>query len=685
MLAGSAPEGPPSAFGPRRAGEALTSRISSREAMLRPVDAQHLEYLRQISRKVDDLLKSLSTNGHAKPGAGSDAALPTHVVKLASILDPQELLVAIMDSVIALTGAQRGFLMMIEDGNKLRFKIGRNVDQQSLATGDFEASRSTIKKVIQTGQPVLWDSSRGTGEPTSSMRMMNLTSLACVPLMMGKRTEGKERVGGVIYVDSKGLQQAIGEQQMRILYQLAEQAAIALENAQIFQKSERERAQVSRLKENIAKLYEVGRSISSTLILDDLLVTIVDNVVSIAQAQRGFVMLLEEKDGQRELVFKVGRDARKHPLNEEHFAFSTTIARKTIDEKKSQVLTSALGGEGEAASLSMVQMKLQSIMCVPLIEKDNVIGLVYVDSQQENKEFIEADSEVLESLAGQAAVAIVNAKLYAEAADKERIRHELTLGAKIQTDLLPKQIPSVDGLEIYGFMKPAKEVGGDYYDFIVHEGTKRSITVCIGDVSGKGVGAGIVMAMARSALRSLVQREKVPTSTLPMVQGLNAHLCGDIPRGMFMTLNVLLWDADTKRLKYTPAGHEHVLIYRAEKRDVEQIKAGGVACGVLKQASAQLKEKELALAKGDMVLLYTDGVTECMNAKNEEFELDRLVRVLKNKGNASPKELCEYVYAALEEFRGQAEVHDDVTLVALKATDLPAVEGPATRRMSKPG
>jgi serine phosphatase RsbU (regulator of sigma subunit) len=655
------------------------------------VDAQQQEYLRQISRKVDDLVARLSSNGGPAKTAvdvssGTDPAISTHVAKLASILEPQELLVAIMDSVIALTGAQRGFLMMIEDGNKLRFKIGRNVDQQSLQTQDFQASRTTIKQVISTGAPVLWDSSRGQNEVSSSVRMMNLQSVLCVPLRMGRRLEGAERVGGVIYVDSTGVQNALGDVQMKVLHQLAEQAAIALENAQIFQKSERERAQVSRLKENIAKLYEVGRSISSTLILDDLLVTIVDNVVSIAQAQRGFVMLLEEKEGQRELVFKVGRDARKKPLSEEHFAFSTTIARKTIDEKKPQVLTSALGGEdGESASLSMVQMKLQSIMCVPLIEKDNVIGLVYVDSQQENKEFGEADCEVLESLAGQAAVAIVNAKLYAEASDKERIRHELTLGAKIQSDLLPKEIPPVDGLEIFGFMKPAKEVGGDYYDFIVHEGTKRSITICIGDVSGKGVGAGIVMAMARSALRSLVQREKVPTSTLPLVQGLNAHLSGDIPRGMFMTLNTLNWSADTKTLRYTPAGHEYLLVYRAERREVEKIKAGGIACGVLKQAGAQMKEKELELGKGDVVLLYTDGVTECMNSKNEEFDLDRLVRVLKNCGRMSCKELCDYIYAALEEFRGQAEVHDDITLVALKATDAPAIERPLTRALKKPG
>jgi serine phosphatase RsbU (regulator of sigma subunit) len=650
------------------------------------VDAQQLDYLKQIAKKVDDLLARIGTgdgaNGHGN--GAPDPALGAHIYKLASILDPQELLLAIMDSVVALTGAQRGFLMMIEEGNKLRFKIGRNVDQQSLSNNEFQASRTVIKQVIQTGEPVLWDSS-GSGDPTSSMRMMNLQSVICVPIIPSKRAvpgalptdPAKPRVAGVIYVDSTGVQRAMGEREMKLLNTLADQAAVALENAQIFQKSERERAQVSRLKENIAKLYEVGRSISSTLILEDLLVTIVDNVVSIAQAQRGFVMLLEETDGNRELVFKAGRDAERRTLTQEQFAFSTTIATKTVDEKKPQILISAFGaGAGgggddgeEAASLSMVQMKLHSIICVPLIEKEQVIGLVYVDSQKENKEFNQSDGEVLESLCGQAAVAIVNAKLYKEASDKERIRHELTLGAKIQSDLLPKVIPSVDGLEIFGFMKPAKEVGGDYYDFIVHEGTKRSITICIGDVSGKGVGAGIVMAMARSALRSLVQRDKVPKSTLPLLQGLNTHLCGDIPRGMFMTLNVLNWDADAKKLRYTPAGHEHLLVFRAETGHVERIKAGGVACGVLKQSNAMMKEKELSLAVGDQLLLYTDGVTEAMNAAHQEFELRRVIDLLKKHGFATPRELCKRIYAELELFRGQAEVHDDITLVALRATD----------------
>jgi serine phosphatase RsbU (regulator of sigma subunit) len=635
------------------------------------VDGQQLEFLRKISSQVDDLLGRLNAPGDGSAGATAPApgSFGVHAAKLASILDASQVPAALLDGAFSVTPAQRGVLMLIEDGSKLRFKLGRNVDQQSLSSQEFQVSRSLIKQVAQTGEPVLWDPSSAATEPTSSQRLMKLTSAICVPLKYGARLQGEARLAGVIYLDAMGATNTLSEADRDKIVALAELAGVALENAKLFENAEAERAEVVKLKENIAKLYEVGRSISSTLVLDDLLVNVVDNVVSVCQAQRGFVMLLEsDADGTQQVAFKVGRDATKRTLSEEHFAFSTTIARKTIDSKKAQVLKSALGGEnGEAASLSMVQMKLQSIMCVPLIEKERVIGLVYVDSQQENREFTESDASVLESLCGQAAVAIVNAKLYGEAKEKERIQHELTLGAKIQADLLPKTIPTVAGLEIYGLMKPAKEVGGDYYDFIPHEGTERSITVCVGDVSGKGVGAGLVMAMARSALRSLVQNEKVPRSTLPLVQGLNTHLCGDIPKGMFMTLNVLNWDADTRKLKYTPAGHEHILIYRAGAKQVEKIKAGGVACGVLKQASAKMTEKEIDLNPGDHVILYTDGVTESMNAKNEEFKLDRLVALVRSQGSLGPKVLCEKIYAELETFRGDAEVHDDITLVALKA------------------
>jgi len=633
------------------------------------MDGQQLDYLRQIARKVDDLLQRLKqggTNGGTHAGARTEE-LALHLARVAGILDPQELPSAIVDTVVALTGAQRALIMMVEDGNKLRFKAGKNMSQPDVSASEFQPSRTVIKQVLHSGEPVLWDSSTQ-AELSMSQRGLNLQTAICAPLTYGLRLDGALKTHGCIYVDSIGVERALGQNELRITTSVADLAAVAMENAEIFQKADRERATTTRLRENVAKLYEVGRSIGSTLILEDLLVSIVDNVVSVAQAQRGFIMLLEGEDekGKPAIRFKVGRDAHQRTLGEEQFAFSKTIARRTIEEKKAQVLTQALEGGGDAASLSIMQMKLQSIMCVPLIEKEHVIGLVYVDSQQENKEFTQSDAEILESLAGQAAVAIVNAKLYKETQDKERIRSELMVGAKIQSDLLPKVIPPVDGLEIYGFMKPAKEVGGDYYDFIPHEGTKSSITICIGDVSGKGVGAGLVMAMARSAIRSLVQREKVPRSTLPMLQGLNAHLCSDIPKGMFMTLNLLIWDSETKKLKYSPAGHEHILVYRAATKQVETTRAGGVACGVLKQASAMMQEKELALSKGDHVLLYTDGVTEAMDPEGKLYGLDRLEGIVIAHGHAAPLELLRAIEADVARHAQGAEQHDDITLIAIR-------------------
>jgi sigma-B regulation protein RsbU (phosphoserine phosphatase) len=183
--------------------------------------------------------------------------------------------------------------------------------------------------------------------------------------------------------------------------------------------------------------------------------------------------------------------------------------------------------------------------------------------------------------------------------------------------------------------------------------------------------------MARSAIRSLVNHEKVPKSTLPLLQGLNSHLCGGIPKGMFMTVNLLMWDADQKKIKYTSAGHEHLLVYRAATKQVEKIKAGGTATGVLKQTNAMMKEKDLPLALGDQLLLYTDGVSEAMNEKHKEFGLDTVVGLVQKHGHLAPKALCDEILKAIIAFRGEADPHDDITLVALRASNVMAPPPPA--------
>jgi sigma-B regulation protein RsbU (phosphoserine phosphatase) len=530
------------------------------------------------------------------------------------------------------------------------------VDQAALGGADHAGVRALIKQVLQDG--------RGTGVGDLAGQGLGwLKGALCAPLKLGRRLDGNERVAGAIYVDSA--RRRLAQPELERLEAVAAYASVSLETASLLARSEEARAQILRLKDNVTRLYDVGRSLSSTLILQDLLVLVVDHVVEISRAQRGYIMLLEGTGAGRHLDFKAGRDARKRNLASEHFGFSTTITQRALAERRSVVMTTM---PEQDLSKSIVQMELQSVMCVPLKEKEEVIGLVYVDSQQSNKEFDASDLEVVESLCGQAAVAIVNAKLYHEAGEKQRLAHELDIAAQLQRDMLPKTIPEVRGLELHGLLVPATEVGGDYYDFIPHDKTKESLTVAIGDVSGKGVGAGLVMAMARSALRSLIQHHGAPQGPLQIVRSLNVTLCRGIPPNMFMTLNVLVWDAAAQTLRYTPCGHEHLLVYRGVPRTVEVIKAGGVAAGVLEQASNMLKEHELSLMPGDQLLLYTDGVTEAMDLVHAQFGRERLVEMVAEHGHRSPQELCETILAALEEHRGAADRHDDITLVALRAT-----------------
>jgi phosphoserine phosphatase RsbU/P len=635
--------------------------------------------LRAIAHKVDQLIESLNSGGSAAAAAagqvqGAERSLVPHLQRLVSVLDPAKLHATIIDSVVTVTGAERAVLLLLEDGTKLRFKNGHRIDPQTLASPQFAASRGVVKQVLTDGQPRCL-----AGPELRQWGLNEVHSVICVPLKFGKRLDGIERVGGAIYADCTMPSRALGQPHLELLAQIAEHAAIGLENAQIFHQAasaqqqaasaqserETERRHGLKLQDNIGKLLAVGQALASTLVLEDLLVKVVDSVVDISRAQRGFVMLVEGQGEAKRLVYKVGRDARQRTLPESQFQYSTTVAHKVMNEGTSIVMTEMSGGD---LSRSMVEMELRSILCVPLKEKDQVIGLVYVDSQQSNREFEAADKDIVESLCGQASVAIVNAKLYREAGEKERLSHELNIAARLQSELLPKRIPQVTGLEMHGFLTPALEVGGDYYDFIAHEGTNQSVTVAIGDVSGKGVGAGIVMAMARSALRSLIQRDRAPTSPLPIMQALNVLLCRDIPRNMFLTLNVLIWNAEAKVLTYTPAGHEHILVFRTRTRKVEKIKAGGVACGVLEQASAMMKEQKIQLEPGDHVVLYTDGVTEAMDVLHQQFGMDKLMELLSQHGHLEPKALIETIHAALLEHRGAADPHDDITLVALRAS-----------------
>jgi serine phosphatase RsbU (regulator of sigma subunit) len=248
------------------------------------------------------------------------------------------------------------------------------------------------------------------------------------------------------------------------------------------------------------------------------------------------------------------------------------------------------------------------------------------------------------------------------AADRKAIERELAIATEIQTKLLPERIPQIPGLDIHSFYLSAKEVGGDYYDFIVIDQTHLGIIVA--DVSGKGIPGSMVMTMARSLVRLASVRNVSPADTFKKV---NRILAKDIRRGMFVTSIYMVLNVKTHELKVASAGHNPLVVFRAETGEYELVKPQGIALGFDKGTifDNNIQETTIQLKPGDRVCAYTDGVNEAMNDQSEEFGDERFYNLVKQHARLSSKDFVNQIVQELEGHRGEAEQSDDITITTL--------------------
>lgn len=247
-------------------------------------------------------------------------------------------------------------------------------------------------------------------------------------------------------------------------------------------------------------------------------------------------------------------------------------------------------------------------------------------------------------------------------AERKSFERELGIAKEIQEKLLPERIPQIPGYDIHNYYRAAKEVGGDYYDFIVIDQTHLGIIVA--DVAGKGIPGAMVMTMARSLVRLASVRNVSPADTFKKV---NRILAKDIRRGMFVTAAYMVLNVKTRVLKIASAGHNPVVLWRASKGEHELIKPPGIALGFDKGTvfDNHVKELEVQLEPGDRVVTYTDGVNEAMNDASEEFGDDRFHDLIKAHGTKTSQEFVQALVQALDRHRGGAEQSDDITIVTL--------------------
>lgn len=245
--------------------------------------------------------------------------------------------------------------------------------------------------------------------------------------------------------------------------------------------------------------------------------------------------------------------------------------------------------------------------------------------------------------------------------DRERMIDELTVAAQLQRDILPLESPFIDGLQVVVKNKPATEVGGDSFDIYT---AKDKTYIYVGDVTGHGVSAGLMMTMVNSLVAVFAD---VCNSAFEVIVNVNKYIKKHVKKAMFMTMVMLCFDNKTKKLTFVGAGHEHILVYRHGAGTVEAILSGGLALGMVPDNSKVIKEREIILEDGDFVILYTDGITEARNSAEELYGLERLKAAVKEYASQYSAEGVNYHIAKdVTTFMGTHKQDDDMTLIVMK-------------------
>ncbi len=311
--------------------------------------------------------------------------------------------------------------------------------------------------------------------------------------------------------------------------------------------------------------------------------------------------------------------------------------------------------------------KLNTQLLLPIGVKNQLDGLISLSPKLSEEPFTANDLRLLKLVASQTGLALENSRLTEtiarEAAQKERINRELEIAREVQERLFPQELPEIEGLDYYGACRSALDVGGDYYDFLEFQNGKFGIA--IGDISGKGIGASLMMASLQASLRG--QTLHFGDDLAGLLSQMNSLLYDASTSNRYATFFYSQYDANTRKLSYVNAGHNPPFLLRPKDDDFEvlTLAEGGAVVGMLPPMLVSYERGEITLQPGDLIVGSTDGITEAMNPAEEEWGEDAMVEELKKVHGKSAKEILEYIVSKADEFANGAKQHDDMTLIVV--------------------
>ena len=555
--------------------------------------------------------------------------------RLNSTLDFEELLSLTVSLTTELMGVEACSLLLLDKrGEELSFHIHFN-------------QRVREKETVRWGEGIAgWVAREGKGRIINHPEEDPLF----LPEKEGKLSHpvlfvplwGRERVIGVLEAIRPLGDRSFTEEDLALFSAFAEQVGIAVENSRLYNQARREVLEKS-------TLYEIGKKISSSLDLNEVLDSIIDSLRKVVDYDAAGIYLIDPVD--------------------QHIKRETTRGYPPAMEAKVRLKVGegvmgwvAKTGKGEIvpdvsqdSRYVMAKEDTKSEIAAPLISEGKVIGVFNLESEKLNA-YDEDDLLLLTTFASQAAVAVENALLHEEVTKKRLLDKDLALARQIQRTFLPKFRPRIPGFDISGINLPSQEVGGDYYDFV--RITDEQWGLVVGDVSGKGISASLIMASFRASLIAEIRNNYSIGEILKKVNNL---LYESTEEDKFVSAIYGVLDTVKRVFTYANAGHNPPILLKREDR-VEYLDRGGIVLGWLYNSTYQ--EERVRLDSGDVLVMYTDGVTEAANQQGEEFGMERLLDVVKGNLDLTARALRVKI---VEEVRRFAPFQgDDLTIVVVK-------------------
>ncbi|PYT20749.1 MAG: hypothetical protein DMG57_41195 [Acidobacteria bacterium] len=397
----------------------------------------------------------------------------------------------------------------------------------------------------------------------------------------------------------------------------------------------------------MSALIRAGNELAEDRPLPDLFRIILDLSIEAVGAQRG-VLMTPESGGQLQVQAARGNA----------FRISTAVRDRVLKTRDSILISDVQLDDAFRLRQSIVEQRVRTFMAVPLQTKERIIGLIYVDSPTLTRVFTKDDLNLLTVMANTAAVRIEHARL-AEIEHQERImKRDLQQAADIQRSFLPAVAPQLPGLDLTGYNAPCRTVGGDYYDFFPYPNGR--VAMVLGDVSGKGMPASLLMMSLQARVQVLIEEPEVLGAVMTRLNRLTATNC---PANRFITFFMCVLDAGSGDLVYCSAGHNPPLLVRA-KGKLEWLDFGNMPLGII--PATKYEETRERLSPGDVLVIYSDGVTDATNPQDEEFGEQRLAAVVSEHRTETSGCILEAVNAAIAQWAAGTPLPDDLTLIVAR-------------------